>query len=209
MRNFVASALMVSALALTPATVLAQSSTDQDAAQSGDSTTQQDAGQTGQGTTNQGSGQSDETTTGQSKDQVEDEMEAIDTAGERGKFLTSQQSNQTLSESYIGASVLIGSGEERESVGTISQLIFDESDAITGAVVDVGGFLGIGAKPVGLQWDTLEQVRSEQTIAFTASMTREEFENAPEFKDLEEQSGEGTEEMEEEPASQEGTTTTN
>ena len=154
MRSTVASVLMVSALALTPAAAMAQSSAEETVEQSGENLTEQSM----------------------------DEKAAIDTAANRGEFLNAQMADQTLSSSYIGATVLIGSGEERESVGTVSQLIFDEQDAITGAVVDVGGFLGIGAKPVGLQWDSLKRVKNEQSVAFTTSMTREELENAPAFE---------------------------
>ena len=45
-------------------------------------------------------------------------------------------------------------------------------------------------------------MRAEETVAFTTTLTREELENAPEFKTLEEQASE-------EPVTEEGTTTTN
>ena len=94
--------------------------------------------------------------------------------------------------------MLIGSGEEQESVGTVSQLILDENDVITGAVVDVGGFLGLGAKPVGLQWDAMQRVKQEESVAFTTSLSREELENAPEFQTQEEIASEESIEMESE-----------
>lgn len=205
MKSLVASALVISALALPPATVLAQSSTDQNAEQSEGQTegmTDQNATESGDAAMENGNAATDNAVTEGTatedaatedkamSEEETDKMEAIETAGSRGDFLTEQTSAQTLSENYIGASVLIGSGEERESVGTISQLIFDDNDAITGAVVDVGGFLGLGAKPVGLQWNALEQVRAEETVAFTTSLTREELENAPEFETLDEQAAE-------------------
>lgn len=202
MKSLVASAFVISALALPPATVLAQSSTDQTAEQAESQTegmADQNATQSGDAAADDGSAATEDKAMSAEE---KDEMEAIETAGSRGDFLTEQTSAQILSENYIGASVLIGSGDERESVGTISQLIFDDSDAIAGAVVDVGGFLGLGAKPVGLQWSALEQVRAEETVAFTTTLTREELENAPEFKTLEEQASE-------EPVTEEGTTTTN
>lgn len=208
MRKTFATVLMVSALALTPAAVLAQSNTDDNATQSDDAMTEQDGSQS----SDQNSGQSNDSMTGQAEDEPKDDMKAEETAAARGEFVTTQMANQTLSENYIGASVLIGSGEERESVGTVSQLIFDENDVITGAVVDVGGFLGIGAKPVGLQWSALEQVRADETVAFTTSLTREELENAPEFTSLEEKKSEENMEMQTEEPATEGssdTTTTN
>ncbi len=181
MRSLFAPALMVSALALSPALVSADDSAGQ--------ATGQTAGQAGDAMTESGSLQNE--------DVKQDELRPLETAGQRGDFLTEQTANQVLSESYIGASVLIGTGEETESVGTISQLIFDDNDAITGAVVDVGGFLGIGAKPVGLQWSALEQRRAEDTVAFTTTLTRADFENAAEYRDLDDQRSEEMLELQE------------
>ncbi|MEX0922412.1 MAG: PRC-barrel domain-containing protein [Rhodovibrionaceae bacterium] len=200
MRRIFAPALMVSALALSPAVVMADDSSGQNAEPSSESMTDQNTGQT-DATQNDESMTEDNATSTDSSTSM-----SAETSADRGGFVTAQNSNQTLSETYIGASVLAGSGEERESIGTISQLIFDDSHAITGAVVDVGGFLGLGAKPVGLQWESLEERRAEDTVAFTTSMTREDFENAPEFKDLDEQRSE-QELQSEEPAST-GTTGT-
>lgn len=180
MRRIFAPALMVSALALLPASALADDSASQNAQPSSESTVEQNTDQT---MTEDKAMDSEET----SKDEMEPLETTGETAGASSDFISAQTPNQTLSEEYIGASVLIDSGEEMESVGTISQLIFDDRNAISAAVVDVGGFLGLGAKPVGLQWSALEEKRAEQTVAFTTSLTREDFENAPEFKDLDEQ----------------------
>ena len=53
----------------------------------------------------------------------------------------------------VAASELIGApvyGPDDASIGEISDVLFDKTGNIEAAVVDVGGFLGMGEKPVGL-----------------------------------------------------------
>lgn len=52
-------------------------------------------------------------------------------------------------------------GTDDSSVGEISSLILDDNGKITKAVIDVGGFLGIGEKPVAVSFDALTIVRDE------------------------------------------------
>lgn len=96
--------------------------------------------------------------------------------------LTEQQAGEKLSNSYIGASVVARSAEGLESVGKVSELLLNDEDKIVGVVVDVGGFLGIGAKPVGLSWAALDEEQADGSVLLRTSLTREELEAAPAFK---------------------------
>jgi len=109
--------------------------------------------------------------------------------------ITAQQDGQVLSDSYIGANVVARSAEGTESVGKVSELLLDENDKIVGVLVDVGGFLGVGAKPVGLAWTGLSEEMSDGAILLKTSLTREELEAAPEFKTLEAQQVEADQQM--------------
>jgi hypothetical protein len=109
--------------------------------------------------------------------------------------ITAQSENQVLSDSYIGASVVARSAEGTESVGKVSELLLDENDKIVGVVVDVGGFLGVGAKPVGLAWTGLSEEMSDGAVLLKTSLSREELEAAPEFKTLEAQQVEADRQM--------------
>jgi ribosomal 30S subunit maturation factor RimM len=65
------------------------------------------------------------------------------------------------------------------TVGTISHLHGTGPSAQ--AVVDVGGFLGIGAKPVGLPLAQLDVMRDESgTVHAVTQMTRDAVESLPE-----------------------------
>ena len=96
--------------------------------------------------------------------------------------MTEQQSDQVLSDTYIGAKIVARSDQGLEEVGTVSQLVLGPDDKIAGVVVDVGGFLGVGAKPVGLSWASLTEERSEGELLLKTELTREDLEDAPEFK---------------------------
>jgi len=99
--------------------------------------------------------------------------------------LTEQSPDQVLSDTYIGAEVVAGSPEGVESVGKVSDLVLGPDNKVVGVVVDVGGFLGVAAKPVGLSWASLSEEQNDGALMLRTSLTRQELEEAPEFKTLE------------------------
>ncbi|MEO3429661.1 PRC-barrel domain-containing protein [Pelagibius sp. CAU 1746] len=97
-------------------------------------------------------------------------------------FLTEQKPGEKLSDSYIGASVVARSPEGLESVGKVTDLLLGDNYKIVGVVVDIGGFLGVGAKSVGLSWTVLSEQQSEGGLLLLTELTRAELEAAPTFK---------------------------
>ncbi|MEX0730346.1 MAG: PRC-barrel domain-containing protein [Aquisalimonadaceae bacterium] len=95
-------------------------------------------------------------------------------------FLTSQTEDQLLTNEMVGSAV---TNQDGERIGTIRELIVSEDGEVMGAVVGVGGFLGIGDKDVAVTWDEMEITRDPDTAEFTArvEMDRQELEDAPEF----------------------------
>jgi sporulation protein YlmC with PRC-barrel domain len=91
-------------------------------------------------------------------------------------FIPAQEPSQTRADELLGASVLNSAGEE---LGTVSDLVIDPQGKIIGVVVGSGGFLGIGAKPVAVPWQSLQMGAEEELVV---AMSAEEFANAPEFK---------------------------
>ncbi len=69
-------------------------------------------------------------------------------------------------------------------IGEVSELIVAEDGKIQSAVVDVGGFLGIGEKPVQLEMSQLDIMRAENGVEVRVyiSMTEEELEALPRFE---------------------------
>ncbi|HHX88644.1 MAG TPA: PRC-barrel domain containing protein, partial [Paracoccus sp.] len=67
-----------------------------------------------------------------------------------------------------------------ESIGSIRDLIIDQqTHEITGAVLSVGGFLGMGGKDIAVRFDELQIDYDAREI--TMNLTREEADAAPEF----------------------------
>lgn len=72
-------------------------------------------------------------------------------------------------------------GPDDNHIGDVSH--FHGSGATAQAVVDVGGFLGLGAKPVALDVSRLNFMRDENgKVHATTSMTKDELKNLPEHK---------------------------
>jgi sporulation protein YlmC with PRC-barrel domain len=91
-----------------------------------------------------------------------------------------QLDTQGLSaEDLIGTAVY---GPDDQTVGEVGDVIFGEQGDIEAVVIDVGGFLGIGEKPVAVQFDALN-VQKDQNGDMTLSMdaTQEQLENAPAY----------------------------
>ncbi len=87
-----------------------------------------------------------------------------------------------LDASELTDAVLTGApvyGPDDEKIGTISHLHGGGPDA--SAVIDVGGFLGIGAKPVALPVGDLEVMRDEAgEVHAVTRWTKEQLKELPE-----------------------------
>ena len=57
-------------------------------------------------------------------------------------------------------------------------------------VVGVGGFLGIGEKPVALAWDSIKLTEQDGARVILVSATREQLEGMPTYKTLEDKQAE-------------------
>ncbi len=83
-------------------------------------------------------------------------------------------------ENLTGAPVY---GPEDEKVGTVGDLLLSGVDQIRSAIIDVGGFLGIGAKPVAVPFESLRFVHdgSLGNIHAHIAWTKAQLKELPEF----------------------------
>ncbi len=99
----------------------------------------------------------------------------------------------TLPEGYVAveretltAEMLTGANvrdTSDNSIAEISDLVLTGEGQVTDVVLDVGGFLGIGAKAVAIPLDRLTVAQgSGGDLAIWVDMTKEELEALPEFK---------------------------
>lgn len=104
---------------------------------------------------------------------------AADAAYSREGYSTVGNEEMT-SEMLTGASVY---DRNDERVGEVSELIIADDGKISGAIVDVGGFLGIGERPVELQLAELDILRSDagDDLRLYTAMTKDQMESLPAY----------------------------
>lgn len=86
----------------------------------------------------------------------------------------------------VAASKLMGATvytSDESSIGEVSDVLFTETGDIQAAVIDVGGFLGMGEKPVAVGFDKL-QIRDESgSLSVMVSASKEELDAAPTYEE--------------------------
>lgn len=88
---------------------------------------------------------------------------------------------QLTTEVLTGARVY---GANDEDVGEVSEILITDGGEIERVVIDVGGFLGIGERPVAVTFDELTILRNEGGDDFRVYVdaTREALEQQPEYE---------------------------
>jgi hypothetical protein len=102
--------------------------------------------------------------------------------------ITLQEEDSWMASDLMGATVY---SPDDQTIGDISDLIIKQDGMVTGVVIGVGGFLGIGQKNVALDLKSFSmQPQEDGEPRLVLNSTREELEAAPEFKTAEEEKAE-------------------
>ena len=81
----------------------------------------------------------------------------------------------------LGKEVLSAKGED---MGRIVDVLFDEKGEARAAVIDFGGFLGVGSRKIVVDWNALHFGRiPDKGESITLELTKEQVIAAPEYKD--------------------------
>jgi hypothetical protein len=78
-------------------------------------------------------------------------------------------------ENLLGKTVMSASGEK---LGQITDIIVNHKGEVRAAVIDFGGFLGVGSRKVAVAWSTLRF----SAAGVTLTMTRDELRVTPEYR---------------------------
>jgi hypothetical protein len=71
-----------------------------------------------------------------------------------------------------------------ENMGRIVDVIVDRSGRVRAAVIDFGGFLGVGSRKIAVDWSALSFDRDTgKRDVVTLELTRDQVKTAPEYKD--------------------------
>lgn len=87
-----------------------------------------------------------------------------------------------LASKLIGAKIYSSAADNADEIGTVGDLVLNADNRVTAAVVDVGGFLGIGQKSVAVDMGQLQRVKAaDGTSRYVMTTTAEALKAAPAF----------------------------
>lgn len=94
---------------------------------------------------------------------------------------------QVLSAEERTADRLLGAdvyGREGDNIATVDDLVMGDDGSVTHAVMDVGGFLGLGEHTVALEIDDIDILWNDEdgNVRVQLPMTQEEMESLPEYE---------------------------
>ena len=71
-----------------------------------------------------------------------------------------------------------------ENMGRLSDVIVDRGGIVRAAVIDFGGFLGVGSRKIVVDWNALHFWNvADKTASISLELTRDQVKAAPEYKE--------------------------
>jgi hypothetical protein len=70
-----------------------------------------------------------------------------------------------------------------QAMGRIIDLLVDETGQPRAAIIDFGGFLGVGTRKIAIDWSTLRFDTAKPNAAVVVALDRDEIKAAPEYKE--------------------------
>ncbi|GAN78203.1 PRC-barrel domain-containing protein [Acidisphaera rubrifaciens] len=74
-------------------------------------------------------------------------------------------------------------GPDGQNIGKLVDVLVDAGGVPRAAVLDVGGFLGVGNRVVSVEWDALHFHLRSADHAIVTTLTPDQIRAAPEYKD--------------------------
>ncbi len=109
-------------------------------------------------------------------DEIKD-MAAVSEKADEGQTMT--QAKVANADDLIGAPVI---GVQNEELGEVSDVIVSDDGMIKSYIIDVGGFLGIGEKPIAMDAQKLDlRQNPDGEFLIYAAYTQKQLEALPEY----------------------------
>ncbi len=70
-----------------------------------------------------------------------------------------------------------------ENMGRVVDVIVDQSGQVRAAIIDFGGFLGVGSRKIAVDWKALNFSPGKERNRVILQMTREQVTAAPEYQE--------------------------
>ena len=75
-------------------------------------------------------------------------------------------------------------GKANENIGRIVDVIADRHGKVRAALIDFGGFLGVGSRKIAVDWDALKFTTGDDgRNVVTLDLSRDQMKSAPEYKE--------------------------
>jgi hypothetical protein len=82
-------------------------------------------------------------------------------------------------ESILGKEIHTSSGE---TLGSITDVLVEADGSVRAAVVDLGGFLGVGVRKIAVAWSALHFIQGKSTLSAVLDMSKDQLRVAPEYR---------------------------
>lgn len=105
-------------------------------------------------------------------------MTMADTATAKIKFVTAKPAEVTSSK-LVGKNLY---NNKNETIGQVEDLVIDNGKTVTGVVVSVGGFLGMGERYVLVDPSSIFLHKADGKLKAMVDTDKDALKNAPEFK---------------------------
>ena len=77
-------------------------------------------------------------------------------------------------------------GASGEDMGRVVDVLFDQTGRPRAAIIDFGGFLGVGTRKIAIDWNTLRFDAADRKESVVADLDRDQIKAAPEYKETRE-----------------------
>jgi len=88
-----------------------------------------------------------------------------------------------MSESVVSILGKKVQGPHGEDLGRVVDVLADASGRVRVAIIDFGGFLGVGNRRIAVDWPLLKFNPEDKERSLILSLSREKLQDAPEYKD--------------------------
>jgi sporulation protein YlmC with PRC-barrel domain len=106
-----------------------------------------------------------------------DDRPAAPAASEAAKTVVDKREVQSI----LGRQVVSSAGED---MGRVIDVVVDRNGQARAAVVDFGGFLGVGSRKIAVDWNLLRFVPTgNKNDRISLDLTRDQVKAAPEYKE--------------------------
>jgi PRC-barrel domain protein len=70
-----------------------------------------------------------------------------------------------------------------ENMGRIADVLVDRSGQVRAAIIDFGGFLGVGSRKIAVDWNALHFPQAKPDEKISLELTRDQVKAAPEYQE--------------------------